>query len=76
MALNYSTVKETEKKEEVVLSLKDTGFVKKPGTRGPVVLSRVKDFTCPACGKLLSEVVSINGKVRGWCGVKHEYVVG
>jgi hypothetical protein len=35
---------------------------------------RAFNYTCPKCGKLLPEVITMGGKVRGWCGVTHQYV--
>jgi hypothetical protein len=76
MAFNFDTVKSTEKREENSLSLKGIGFRKIPDFGGPVKEGRVVNYTCPACKQVLAEAVTKNGKVRGWCGVKGQYVGG
>jgi len=76
MTFNFDTVKSTEKKEENSPILKGTQFSKVQDAVSPTKIGKVKDFTCPACKEVLAEAVTINGKVRGWCGVKHQYVGG
>ena len=45
-----------------------------PKLNPEVTKSRIENFTCPACKETLKEVVSVNGRVRGWCGNTHTYV--
>lgn len=40
----------------------------------PVVIGRVQNFTCPGCQEVIPEVLTINGRVRGWCGKAHTYI--
>jgi len=49
-------------------------FSKVPQTRSEVLISRVKNFTCPGCQVVLEEAVSINGVVQGWCGNSHTFI--
>lgn len=76
MPLNYDTVKSTEKKEESSPMANSIKFRRLPDIVGPVVMGRVKNFTCPVCGEILKEAVTTNGKVQGWCTVKHQYIGG
>lgn len=74
MGFDYDTVKSLERQEEL-RHPKGTEPARPPNVGGPAKREVVRDFTCPACGQVLEEAVAINGKVRGWCGIKHEYVV-
>lgn len=47
---------------------------KAPELDSKVTIARIENFICPACKEVLEEVVTINGKVRGWCGNTHTYV--
>jgi len=74
MPLNYDTVKSTEKKEEASPILSNSKFKKLPDFGGPTSKGIGRNFTCTACGEVLDEVVTTNGKVKGWCGVKHQLI--
>lgn len=76
MPFDYNTVELTEKKEELSPIANNLKLKRLPDIGGPVVMSRVKNFICPVCGEILKEAVTTNGKVKGWCGVKHQYVGG
>lgn len=70
---NRDTVKSSEKvrehSEEAKLIPKSS---KIPPIRTQVTREVVKNFTCPACGELLEEVVAINGFIQGECGINHK----
>lgn len=49
-------------------------MVKISPIRSEVTMEKIKNFICPACKETLTEVVFINGKIRGWCGIKGIFV--
>ena len=76
MSYSYDTVKSTERIKERSSQRNDTKLNRAEDIRSEVVIGRIKNFKCPACGEVLEEAVTINGEVRGWCGIKHQYVGG
>jgi len=45
-----------------------------PKLDSQVTTKRVENFTCPACKEALKEAITVNGRVKGWCGNTHTYI--
>jgi protein-disulfide isomerase len=68
------TVSATEKKYERIASVHSPKLSNASGTPKKVAIGRVENFTCPACNQNLEEAISINGRVKGWCGTTHTLI--
>lgn len=64
---------EFEKALERAQTVSPTKVQKLPDLK-PIVITRIKTFTCPACNEVLEDVTAINSMVKGWCGRSHSYV--
>jgi len=71
---NEETVASTEGILERSQNIKSPKLPNIPKRESKVTIARIQNFTCPACQELLKEAISINGKVRGWCGNTHTYI--
>jgi len=71
--IEHDTVDLSEKAYERSSEAKAPKPQKLPDMR-PVTIQKVENFTCPGCQETLSEVVSVNSKVQGWCGRSHSYI--
>ena len=45
-----------------------------PEVDSKVTITRIENFTCPACKEVCGTSIAVNGWIRGWCGNTHTYV--
>lgn len=68
------TIKSSEKALERLMEGQPKPLKPKDKPSEPIRMGSLQNFQCPACKETLGEVVTINNRVRGWCGNTHTYV--
>jgi hypothetical protein len=74
MVKDAETVTSTERILERSQGPQQLRGINAPELNPEVTITRIKNFICPACKEVIPEVVSVNGRVQGWCGNTHTYI--